>query len=186
MLGYFQIPTIQLSLGKFQFGIFAAAYQELVREVEYRWPTQDRFGQKPVAQYVGPGNETIRIPGVIYPEYRGGLSQIDDMRKLAGKGLPQTLIDGRGNVLGKWAIERIEERQTVFAAFGVPRKQEFTLTLKHVEDMTVTGNLPAALIAALSLAAAAASGQSVLNTANLAKGALAGGVNTALGRLGGV
>jgi len=35
------------------------------------------------------------------------------------------MIDGRGNILGRWVIERVDEKQSVFADAGVPRKQEF-------------------------------------------------------------
>ena len=123
-----------LQLGPFQFGVSTAAYQTLQRTTEYRWPSQDRFGKGPVLQHVGQGADTITLPGVIYPEWRGGLGQIDDLRKLAAEGKPQTMIDGTGNVLGRWVIERLEEKQAVFADAGVPRKQEFTVQLRRYFD----------------------------------------------------
>ena len=82
-------------------------------------------------QHVGQGTETITLPGVIYPEFRGGTGQLDAMREIAGKGEPLSLIDGGGGVMGLFAIERIEEKQAVFAAAGVPRKVEFTLQLRR-------------------------------------------------------
>lgn len=181
MQGYYTIPTVMMSLGTFQFGIASAAYQELARSTEYRWPSQDRFGQRPVSQFTGIGNDTITLPGVIYPEYRGGLGQLDTMRALAGQGKPQQLIDGRGNVLGMWAIERVEEKQGVFAAFGAARKQEFTLTIKRVDDSDVTGNLASAISSAVGVVAAVASGQQII-TAATAAGMLASIINTAIVR----
>lgn len=77
---------------------------------------------------------------MIYPEWRGGLGQLDAMRDLAGKGEPLTMIDGRGNVMGRWAIESVEEKQAVFAAAGVARKVEFTLQLRRFFE-TETGAL---------------------------------------------
>lgn len=126
--------SVMLQLGSFQFGINTAAYQTLQRSTEWRWPSQDRFGKGPVLQHVGPGAETITLPGVVYPEWRGGLGQMDALRALAAEGKPQTMIDGTGNVLGRWVIERVEEKQAVFADAGVPRKQEFTVQLRRYFD----------------------------------------------------
>ncbi len=133
-LGYKIGAAVMLQLGSFQFGISTAAYQNLQRSVEWRWPAQERFGKGPVLQHVGPGDDTITLPGVVYPEWRGGLNQIDNLRALAAEGKPQQLVDGRGNVLGRWVIERVEENQAVFADAGVPRRQEFTASLRRYFD----------------------------------------------------
>lgn len=133
-LDYKTGPSVMLQLGEYQFGVETAAYQSLQHAAEWRWPSQDRYGLGPVLQYTGPGPETVTLPGVIYPEWRGGLEQLNDMREMAAKGEPQQLVDGNGNVLGYWAIEKIDETQTVFADAGVPRKQEFTVSLRRYLD----------------------------------------------------
>ena len=123
-----------LSLGPFRFAVDTAAYQSLRRSVEYRWPSQTRIGRRPARQFAGTGDETISLQGLIYPEFKGGLKQVDTMRELAGQGEPQILIGstgGRGEVWGKWCIIAVEETQTVFFADGTPRKQEFSLQLGH-------------------------------------------------------
>lgn len=130
-LNYSIGAPIMLQLGAFQFGVNTAAYQSLKRSSEWKWPSQDRFGNPPALQYVGPGAESITLPGVIYPEWRGGDGQLDNLRALAEKGEPQKMIDGNGSILGDWVIERIEESQSVFAAGGSPRKQEFTIQLRR-------------------------------------------------------
>lgn len=130
--------SVMMQLGSFQFGVTTAAYQSLQHNAEWRWPSQDRFGTREALQFVGPGSETISLPGVIYPEWRGGLARVQQLRDLAAQGKPQLMIDGRGNILGRWVIERVEETQSVFADAGVPRKQEFTLQLRRYlgdEDM---------------------------------------------------
>ena len=123
-----------MTLGTFVFSLPTLAYQQLQRSNEWRWPSQDRFGKGPVLQHVGQGAETITLPGVVYPEWRGGLGQLNTLRALAAEGKPQTMIDGAGNVLGRWVIERVEENQAVFADAGVPRKQEFTVQLRRYFD----------------------------------------------------
>lgn len=133
----FMIPigqmNIMMQLGSFQFSIMTAVYQELIRKNEYKWPSQHRFGQRPSRQFVGVGDETMQLPGVIYPEYRGGFQQIEAMRNLAARGQPLLLVDGLGKLWGRWVIESIDEKQTLFAAFGAPRKQEFTLSLARFD-----------------------------------------------------
>ena len=125
------MTEIMLALGDFRFSVGTAAYQQLRRTVEYRWPSQARVGRRPSRQFVGIGEETIGLDGVIYPHYKGGLGQLPDMRTAAGKGEPQTLADGLGNIWGKFCILRVEETQTVFASAGVPRKIEFRLELAN-------------------------------------------------------
>ena len=44
-------------------------------------------GQESAWQFTGPGDDTIRLSGVVYPEFRGGFGQIDDLRKMAAQGV---------------------------------------------------------------------------------------------------
>lgn len=122
-----------LMLGDFQFSLNTAAFQELNRAAEYRWASQERFGKHEALQYTGPGADTITLPGVLYPTFRGGGGQISKLRALAAQGKPQLLIDGTGNVLGRWVIESVEERKSHFAALGAARKIEFTVKLRHFD-----------------------------------------------------
>lgn len=122
---------VMMTLGQFQFGVTTAAYQEFTRVTEYRWPSQDRILQDPALQFAGRGSDTVKLPGVIYPYFKGGLGQMDTLRGMADQGQPLQLLNGQGKVLGLWVIERVEEKQTVFAHAGTPRKQEFTLDLRY-------------------------------------------------------
>jgi phage protein U len=122
---------VMLILGTYAFGIDTAAFQELNRTTEWRWPSQDVFESRPLLQFTGSGKDTITLPGVIFPEYWGGTGQLDQLRDLADMGEPQTLIDGRGNILGDFVITSVQERQSVFAQAGVARRQEFTITLER-------------------------------------------------------
>ena len=141
MNGHALATLVMMQLGAFQFGINTAAYQGLSRSDEWRWPDQERFGQAPALQYTGPGATTITLDGILYPEWRGGLGQLDAMRAEAGKGKPLVLVDGRGQALGMWVIERVDESQSIFAAGGVARRVEFTLQLKRF-SARVAGPVP--------------------------------------------
>lgn len=125
-----------LQLGDFQFAVSTASYQELTRSTSWRWPGQDRLGQAAALQYTGPGDDTIRLQGVIYPEWRGGFGQVDSLRALGGAGKPLMLVSGLGDVFGAYVIEQVDERQGVFAAAGQPRRQEFSVALRRFGDTT--------------------------------------------------
>lgn len=128
---------VMWKLGEFIFSRDTAAPQSLRRSTAYTWASQERFGRDPALQFTGRGADTIDLDGVIYPQYRGGLGQLDAMRNLAGSGKPQMLVDGRGNVYGKWSILSVEETGSVFLSDGTPRKVEFRLSLQsYGEDAT--------------------------------------------------
>lgn len=141
MNGHALAAPVMMQLGAFQFGINTAAYQGLSRSDEWRWPDQERFGQAPALQYTGPGATTVTLDGILYPEWRGGPGQLDAMRAEAGRGKPLVLVDGRGQALGMWVIERVDESQSIFAAGGVARRVEFTLQLKRF-SARVAGPVP--------------------------------------------
>ena len=123
-----------LALGGYRFSLDTAAYQALERTTAWRWARQERLGRRPARQFVGPGDETIALDGVIYPHYRGGLGQLDALREEAGAGRPLRLVTGTGVVLGLWVVERVEETQRLFLADGRPRNISFRLGLTRYGD----------------------------------------------------
>ena len=118
-----------MALGEYRFSVSTAAYQEFTHSAEFRWASQERLGRLPARQYLGPGEETISLRGVLHPHYRGGLGQIDAMRAEAARGEPLEMSEGTGRIWGKWVITRVEETRRVFDADGAPRRIEFRLQL---------------------------------------------------------
>lgn len=125
-----ETSMVMMALGEFRFSLSTAAYQDLSRTNSWRWPSVDRIGARPAVQFVGPGEDSVSMSGVIYPHFRGGLGQIEAMRREADKGEPLMLVDGRGQVWGKYVITDIREGQTEHWSNGAPRKQDFDLTLQ--------------------------------------------------------
>jgi phage protein U len=119
-----------LRLGDFNFSINVAVFQELHRVSEFKWAAQDRFGQSPARQFVGLGDDSITLPGVIYPEWRGSSNAMAQLRSMASQGLPYLMLDAQGHIYGRWVIESIEETRSIFAAFAQPKKIEFVVSLK--------------------------------------------------------
>lgn len=199
-----------LVLGSYVFGLNTAAFQELNRDTKWRWGKQEVFGDVPALQFVGYGEETITLPGVIFPEYWGGTGQLDTLRSLADQGQPLPLIDGRGYVLGDFVITGVQERQSTFAGMGVPLRQEFTITLERdrmgetpaagggiagariandnaatasgADAGSIVGDAGAASSSALgALGASAAAIQNLVGTVSVPLDAALGAVNQAMG-----
>ncbi len=122
-----------LRLGSFNFSINIAVFQEMSRSSEYRWPGQERFGQMPALQFTGIGDETITLPGVIFPQYKGSANAMEKIRAMAAAGEPYLLLDAQGKIYGRWVITRVDETRSVFAAFAMPRKIEFSVTLQRFD-----------------------------------------------------
>lgn len=123
-----------IALGEFRFAMSTAAYQALERESSWRWEANEVAGARPWQQFLGPGDDTIRLSGVVYPHFAGaGLGQIDAMRAEADKGVPLRMVDGTGRVWGRWVILSVRERQTVFWSNGAPRCQEFEVSLRFAD-----------------------------------------------------
>lgn len=118
-----------MALGTYRFSIDSAAYQELKHSQAYRWQAQERLQRRPAMQFLGAGEESIELSGVIYPHFKGGLEQLDTMRAEASKGQPLLLVDGLGFVWGQWVITQIDEGQSFFQGNGQPLKQSFQLKL---------------------------------------------------------
>lgn len=109
------------------FNLDTAAFDELRRSTAFRWASQERLGRRPAQQGIGMGDEKITLKGVIFPGFKGGLKQLDTLRRIGGQLQPLTLTTGYGDVLGTWCLASIEEEQSALMQGGIPRKQGFTL-----------------------------------------------------------
>ena len=117
------------ALGPFRFGLRAPAPQALSRDFPMRWQPMERIGRRPAQQFLGPGEEVLILDGVLYPEFTGGLNQIEGMRRSAQTGVPYMFVSGAGLVFGRFVIRNIRDVQTYLAHNGAPRKVEFSIEL---------------------------------------------------------
>lgn len=122
-------------LGALRFEIGGLDYQELERRFDYRWTPQERLGRRPAQQFLGPGEETITLKGVIYPNhplFRNSLSELNRLRSSAMSGaffnFGVNVGGGVGRFLGRWCIKSISDSQSIFRG-GTPSKVEFTVEL---------------------------------------------------------
>lgn len=124
---------VMMQLGDIQFGLNSAAYQKLVRRTCWYWAVLQRPGRASVLQYAGEVGDSMSLPGVIYPQWRGETGFVNRIRELAREHKPLLMVDGQGHVMGHWVIESVEEQQSAFAAAGIARKIEFDLRLRRFE-----------------------------------------------------
>ncbi|MPV86900.1 phage tail protein [Ostreibacterium oceani] len=138
---------MMMSWGMFVFGLSTLPYQELSRTSAWRHPTNSRVGMRAGAQYLGQGDETITLPGVLYPEITGGRTAIELARAMADMGQAWPLVERTGKIYGLFVCEGIDDTASEFFDNGQPRKIDFTIKLKRVgdDDLDLLGALTDAL-----------------------------------------
>lgn len=125
---------MMLALGMFVFSLSTAAYQALQRQTEWRHVSNPRIGAAPARQFVGRGDDAITLPGIILPELAGSTLSLDTLRLMANTGKAWPMVEGSGRIYGLWVIENLNETKTVFFRDGTPRRIEFSLNLKRIDD----------------------------------------------------
>ena len=113
-----------MTLGQFVFGLDTVAYQEMQRATDWRHPSNSRVGARPARQYVGQGDDTITFTGLFVPEFRGGRKTLDELRKMADAGSAYAMVNGAGDNLGAWVIQRLSAASTSpwsWPAWTMPR-----------------------------------------------------------------
>ena len=142
---------MMMALDLFVFSLPTLAYQELQRRTSWRHADTSRVGARAANQFLGPGDDKITLGGVLVPDAAGLRSTIADLRAMGDRGKSWSLVSGSGEVMGAWVIESLDETQTIFFEDGVPRKTDFSLSLKHVDEPAVVSAAPAASSAGTGL-----------------------------------
>jgi len=114
-------------LKPYYFNLDTAAFEELTRKTAFRWAGQERLTREIAQQAVGQGEDKLTIKGAIFPLFRGGIGQLNELRTIGRRLQPLTLTTGYGEVLGTWCLLNVDEEQGALLAGGIPRKQSFSL-----------------------------------------------------------
>ena len=128
------LQSLQPNAQPFYFNLDTAAFDELRRQTEFRWASQERLTRRPAQQAIGMGEEKMTLKGVIYPGFKGGLKQLDTLRSIGAQLLPLNITTGYGLVLGTWCLRSLDEEQSALLTGGIPRKQSFTLEFTRYGD----------------------------------------------------
>lgn len=123
-----------LALGQFPFLLLSAPLNEWQRQRAWKHATNSRVGARDASQYVGQGNDSITLAGLIAAGEIGSPLSLDVLVAMADTGDAYVLVDGTGRVHGAFVIAELHETQTYHNLLGVAQKIEFTLTLNRVDD----------------------------------------------------
>ncbi|WP_253299817.1 phage tail protein [Wolbachia endosymbiont of Chironomus riparius] len=113
------------------FGPYKFAPRSLRCSKEKRWSVVECIGKMPSLQNIGQGGESIEVEGIIYLNNLNGLNQLNSMKEAEKDQTPHILVDSLGDVLGRFVIMKLEKKQTSFFPSGLPKKVEFSLSLKR-------------------------------------------------------
>lgn len=123
-----------MALGQFIFSLPTLAYDSLQRSTAWRHPSNSRVGARSAHQFVGPGDESIHLSGVLMPALIGRAASLDELREMGHTGQAWPLVAGTGEVFGAYVIENMEETGTYHIDNGSARRIEFSIQLKRVDD----------------------------------------------------
>ncbi|MFP5424965.1 MAG: phage tail protein [Gammaproteobacteria bacterium] len=134
---------MMMALGMFVFSLETLAYQEFQRQTDWRHGSTSRIGTNPARQFLGRGDDSITLPGVLLPALAGSPLSLDTLRMMADTGKAWPLVEGTGKIYGLWVIESLSDNRTVFFQDGAARRIEFTLKLTRIDDgrIDMLGNL---------------------------------------------
>ncbi|QGW78473.1 oxidoreductase [Pseudomonas alkylphenolica] len=125
---------MMMALGMFVFSLETLAYQEFQRQTDWRHGSTSRIGTNPARQFLGRGDDSITLPGVLLPALAGSPLSLDTLRMMADTGKAWPLVEGTGKIYGLWVIESLSDNRTVFFKDGAARRIEFTLKLTRIDD----------------------------------------------------
>ncbi|GAB5098719.1 phage tail protein [Caballeronia sp. HLA56] len=124
-----------MSLGQFLFSLRSAPLKELQRQRNWKHRTSSRVGARDASQYVGVGDDTITLNGMVAQDNSiGTIASLTELAKMGDSGDAYVLVDGSGTVYGAFVIESLNETASYHTVAGVARKIEFNLSIKRVDD----------------------------------------------------
>ena len=123
------------ALGMFVFEPNTALFDQLERQRSWRHARTERFGAMAASQFTGPGDDRVRLSGMLVPEICGSYhSSLETLAEMANAGEAYPLVMGSGKVLGQYTIEILDERHTNLVDTGDARTVDFTIELSRVPD----------------------------------------------------
>lgn len=128
-----------MCFGTFVFSIGTVAFQQLQRQQAWRFGSSERVGARAALQFLGPGDDTVELSGLIAPEFTGERVSLDILRMLATNGQQLPLVDGTGRIYGDYVVTSLNETSTLFFPDGTPRRIEFQLSLRRAPESSKAG-----------------------------------------------
>lgn len=121
------------ALGLFAFQLETAPIDGIARRADWKHARAARVGARDAFQFVGPGDESVRVGGTIAPGTVGKFSSIETLRSMAATGDTYQFVRGDGRVLGSFVILSLDDEGKYLTVDGVPMKVDFVLELARVD-----------------------------------------------------
>lgn len=116
-------------------------FDRLERDRQWNWASNNRVNNTPAYQYIGKGEESISLSGILMPEYTAGALSLENFRKMADQGMPFLLMTGYGQVYGYYFLDSIKETHSEYEGSGIAQKIEFSLSLRKADDEVSFGSI---------------------------------------------
>ena len=124
-----------MAFGQFVFETDTLSFTELQRQRSWNHASNPVAKGRAKRQYIGVGDETVSLSGLIYEAQGFGKRQsVDDLAMMADRGTAYTLVDGSGYLYGVYIIEGLDDSRSILLFNGVPRKIDFAIKLTRVDD----------------------------------------------------
>ncbi|EIX3565180.1 phage tail protein [Escherichia coli] len=120
--------------GMFVFQLSTLPHQQIQQSRNWRHVKNERINRSASWQYIGAGDDTITLSGVLYPEITGGEVSLTALTSQAYVGRPWPLIDGVGQIYGMYVITGLNTTRSELDRYGRARKIEFTVTFERVDE----------------------------------------------------
>ncbi|KAG0190631.1 hypothetical protein DFQ28_001746 [Apophysomyces sp. BC1034] len=114
--------------------LITAPFHEWQRRRAWKHRSQSRVGARDARQFVGVGDDTITLHGLVATGTIGSMASLSLLAGMGDSGAAHVLVDGLGNVYGAFVIESFNETATYHTKEGLARKIAFDLTLARVDD----------------------------------------------------
>lgn len=120
--------------GMFVFQLSTLPHQQIQQSRNWRHVKNERINRSASWQYIGAGDDTITLSGLLYPEITGGEVSLTALTSQAYVGRPWPLIDGVGKIYGMYVITGLNTTRSELDRYGRARKIEFTVTFERVDE----------------------------------------------------
>ena len=127
---------VSMMLGAFAFESIGFGYDGLSAKLNTQWAEIDVAQTMNQQQWTGPSSEEVTIKGVLFPDELGGQSSLEGIKAAAKAGRPMMLVSGDnslGTIHGQYTVHGIDEDQSYHTAYGTPRRNAYSITLKKYE-----------------------------------------------------
>lgn len=120
--------------GMFVFQLSTLPHQQIQQSRNWRHVKNERINRSASWQYIGAGDDTITLSGLLYPDITGGEVSLTALTSQAYVGRPWPLIDGVGQIYGMYVITGLNTTRSELDRYGRARKIEFTVTFERVDE----------------------------------------------------